>query len=53
LKIKEGSNKMASYKSRIVASKNNYKKVSAHKRSIKSKRKSSGHISARSHIRLK
>jgi membrane-bound lytic murein transglycosylase D len=53
LKIKEASNKVASYKNRKVASKNGYKKVSAHKRTIKSKRKSSGHISVRSHIRLK
>jgi membrane-bound lytic murein transglycosylase D len=53
LKIKEGSKQTASSKSRKVASKSHYKKVSAHKRSIKSKRKSSGHISARSHIRLK
>jgi membrane-bound lytic murein transglycosylase D len=30
-----------------------YKKVSSHKRTIKNKRKSSGHISVRSHIRLK
>jgi membrane-bound lytic murein transglycosylase D len=53
LKIKDGSNKVASYKNRKVASKNNYKKASSHKRTIKSKRKSSGHIRVRSHIRLK
>jgi len=53
LKVKEGNSQTASYKSRKIASRSPYKKVSAHKRSIKSKRKSSGHISARSHIRLK
>jgi LysM repeat protein len=53
LKIKEANNKIASYKNRKVASKNSYKKVSAHKRTIKSKRKSSGRISTRTHIRLK
>jgi membrane-bound lytic murein transglycosylase D len=53
LKIKDGSNTMAGYKSRKIASKNSYKKVSSHKRTIKSKRKSSGHIHVRSHIRLK
>ena len=53
LKIKDGSNTVANYKSRKVASKNSYEKVTAHKRTIKSKRKSSGHIRVRSHIRLK
>jgi membrane-bound lytic murein transglycosylase D len=53
LKIEDGSNTAASYKIHKVASKNTYKKVNSHKRTIKSKRKSSGHISARSHIRLK
>jgi membrane-bound lytic murein transglycosylase D len=53
LKIKDGSNKVASYKSRKVASKNSYKKANSHKRTIKSKKKSSGHIRVRSHIRLK
>lgn len=53
LKIKEASNKVTSYKNRKVASKNSYKKVSAYKRTITSKKKSSGHIRVRSHIRLK
>jgi membrane-bound lytic murein transglycosylase D len=53
LKVKGSDNKVASYKNRKVASKSNYKKVSSQKKIIKNKRKSSGHISARSHIRLK
>lgn len=53
LKIKDGISKQASNKSRKLASKNSYKKASAHKKSIKTKRKSSGHIRVRSHIRLK
>jgi membrane-bound lytic murein transglycosylase D len=53
LKIKDDSNKVASYKSRKIVSKSSYKKASSHKRTIKSKRKSSGHIRVRSHIRLK
>jgi membrane-bound lytic murein transglycosylase D len=55
LKVQETSYKTASNKgnSRKFASKASHKKVSAQKRSIKSKRKSSRQISARSHIRLK
>jgi LysM repeat protein len=53
LKIKDGVNKIAGYKSRKIASKNSYKKVSLHKRTIKSKSNSSGRISTRTHIRLK
>ncbi len=53
LKIKDGISKQASNKSSKLASKNSYKKASVHKRSIKTKRKSSGHIRVRSHIRLK
>jgi membrane-bound lytic murein transglycosylase D len=55
LKVQETSYKTASNKgnSRKFTSKASHKKTSSHKRSIKTKRKSSGHIRVRSHIRLK
>lgn len=59
LKVKETGVKTANYKSssRKVIKTTKKTKVSAHKktfkRTIKSKKKSSGHIRARSHIRLK
>jgi membrane-bound lytic murein transglycosylase D len=48
--LKNASSKSIGHK---IASKSQHQKVSSHKKTIKSKRKSSGHISARSHIRLK
>ena len=55
LKIKESGFKTAKYKSsnRKVIKSSKKVKVSAHKRTIKSKKHSSGHIRARTHIRLK
>jgi membrane-bound lytic murein transglycosylase D len=55
LKVQETSYGTASIKgnSRKFTSKAGIRKVSSHKSSIKTKRKYSGHISARSHIRLK
>ncbi len=55
LKIKESDIKTVSYKdaSRKVTSKSKRTKLSAHTRTIRSKKNSSGHISARSHIRLR
>jgi membrane-bound lytic murein transglycosylase D len=52
-KIKGSNYKTASNKGRKVASKSSYKRVSSHKRTIVSKRKTSGRISTRTHIRLK
>ncbi len=52
LKINKATNKNTSYKTK-VASRTKSIRVSSHKRTIRSKRNSSGHISARSHIRLK
>jgi len=52
LKVNEATNKNTSYRTK-VASRTKFVKIGSHKRTIKSKRNSSGHISARSHIRLK
>ncbi len=55
LKIKESGFKTAKYKSSNRKALRNAKKtkISTHKRTIKSKKHSSGHIRVRSHIRLK
>jgi LysM repeat protein len=49
-RLKSAGNKSSVHK---VASRSNYKKVNSHKITFKSKRKTSGHIRVRSHIRLK
>lgn len=53
LKIKDGDYKTVSYKSRSTAVKSKTTKLKSHRKSIRNKIKTSGHISARSHFRLK
>lgn len=53
LKIKDGGFKTASYKGRKATSSTKNTKLSSHRKIIRSKNKSSRHISARSHVRLR
>lgn len=53
LKIKDGGYRTASYKERKIVSGTKHTKLSPHSKTIRSSHKSSRHISARSHLRLK